>query len=378
MAMHQIATFLLAAVGAASADIRRIEWTRSDDVGATYTLSLRAKTASEPVRVVAGLKEPVFEAENLLAGTDYEWFAQSVSPRGGCKDAGHGEFSTKAGGVRCASVPGARNVRDIGQVRVVRDVPYDPSIGKVGSGDLYLPAGVEKGLVLLIHGGGWAYGDRRMCDGVADFFVRELGMAVYNIDYRLASARHPFPACADDCVKAARVALSPEFRAKHGLVSHRLWVCGGSAGGHLALWVGIKIGAPGVAGVLDFSGIGDAAIDRAANPSRYPIVFGGTATDEQIASMSITSMKLPREGPPVLCTHAVDDTVVPIASAEAFVSAYRAAGSRCEFFRYRATEEMDRLTGHMIWIPGSVPHKLIPSLEREFARFIDRVEGVRR
>ncbi|MBQ2631061.1 MAG: tyrosine-protein phosphatase [Kiritimatiellae bacterium] len=557
----------------------RIEWARSGDVGATYTLSLRAKTASEPVRVIAGLKDTLFDAENLLAGTDYEWFAQSVSASGGCTDVGHGEFSTEAGVVRWLSVPGARNVRDIGGwtglrqgrvyrgsqlnglprhpvglsaegrkvlvrdlrvrtevdfrapnreergdfvsesaaglrllsrpvppppalfdpkaasayraalmvfaddgnypvymhcaagaertgmvafmleglcgapeevlcadfeltgfscfderprslprfraciekirarpgatlhekfadfavkglglsegdvaairrnlaggtgrggVRVVRDVPYDPSIGKVGSGDLYLPDGEEMGLVLLIHGGGWAYGDRRMCDGIADFFVRELGMAVYNIDYRLASARHPFPACADDCVNAAWVALSPEFRAKHGLAAHSLWVCGGSAGGHLALWVGVRVGVPGVAGVLDISGIGDAAIDRAANPGRYPVLFGGTATDGQVASMSITSMKLPRCGPPVLCTHAVDDTVVPIASAEAFATAYRAAGSRCEFFRYRATEEMSRLTGHMIWIPGSWPHKLIPSLERELARFIDRVEGVRR
>ena len=41
-------------------------------------------------------------------------------------------------------------------------------------------------------------------------------------------------------------------------------------------------------------------------------------------------------------------------------------------------EEMERLTGHMIWIPGSWPHKLIPSLEWELARFMASVEGVRR
>ena len=40
--------------------------------------------------------------------------------------------------------------------RVVRDIPYDPSIGAEGLGDLYLPEDVrpETPLILVIHGGG--------------------------------------------------------------------------------------------------------------------------------------------------------------------------------------------------------------------------------
>ena len=72
------------------------------------------------------------------------------------------------------------------------------------TGDLFLPAKVtpETPFVLNIHGGGWSAMSRKDAAGVSAFLV-EMGCAVYSIDYRLASKENPWPACGDDCLKAA-------------------------------------------------------------------------------------------------------------------------------------------------------------------------------
>ena len=98
--------------------------------------------------------------------------------------------------------------------KVVRDIAYDSSIGRFGLGDLYLPEKVTPTtpVVLAIHGGGWGGGDRYSWSGVAEFFCRDLGCAVFNIEYRLASAANRWPACGYDCVKAANWLFSDGFR----------------------------------------------------------------------------------------------------------------------------------------------------------------------
>jgi acetyl esterase/lipase len=258
-------------------------------------------------------------------------------------------------------------------IKLVKDVVYDASIGRFGTGDLYLPPGAPaKDLVLLIHGGGWAYGNRAMCDGVTDFFVRERGAAVYNIDYRLASKENPFPRCAEDCVKAGLFVLSPAFRKRYGIAAERIWICGGSAGGHLALWTGFKLPPEKVAGILDFSGIGDAQSYLEANRHDFVKIFGTeNPSADMLQNISITSFDFRLGMPRVIATHALGDRVVDIGSAIAFVEKYRAAGNHCETFFYTPREECEGLTGHCIWIPGSWPHKLIPSIENAFARFME-------
>ena len=127
--------------------------------------------------------------------------------------------------------------------RVVKDIPYNPGTGESGLGDLYLPDDVrpETPLILVIHGGGWSAMSRAGVAGIAEFFQRELGFAAFNIEYRLASAKNPWPACGDDCVAAAKFVLSDAFRAKYGLHHKKIWITGGSAGGHLVLWTLVNL-----------------------------------------------------------------------------------------------------------------------------------------
>lgn len=251
---------------------------------------------------------------------------------------------------------------------------YDPATGANGVGDLTKPAAVtdETPAVLLIHGGGWGGMDRHGVDGIANFLRDDLGCVVYNIDYRLASPKNPWPACGDDCVKAAEFMFTDAFAAEAGVRPKKIWVIGGSAGGHLTLWTALKLPAEKVAGAVSISGIADPEVDYPSHPGMYAGLFGvkdpKAVTREMRDSMSVMKLIRPN-GPKILLTHATQDKVVPIATAKSFLAAYRSAGNEIGLFEYPSYLQPG-LTGHCIWIPGSKPHRLIPRLEREIEYFM--------
>ena len=260
--------------------------------------------------------------------------------------------------------------------KVVRDIPYDSSIGQFGLGDLYLP---ETGngavpLVLTIHGGGWAHGDRASWEGVSRFFSEQLGFAAFNIEYRLASLSNRWPACGNDCVNAARFVLSSEFKKRFSLSHDKIWICGGSAGGHLALWTLVNMPVGDVAGCISISAIGDPKPDFQVHSARYNALFGAKIDETAFAAMNPV-LKVSPGMAPVLCTHVTEDKVVPVASHKAFADAYRAAGNVCEFFEYPAAVHKG-LTGHCIWVPGFKSRRVIPEIEARIAKFVKREERI--
>lgn len=254
-----------------------------------------------------------------------------------------------------------------GPATVVRDVPYNAESGADGLGDLYLPADVrpDTPVVLAIHGGGWSGGDRYSWSGVAQFFQEDLGFAAFNIEYRLVK-KGPWPLCGNDCLAAARYLLSADFAKRSGITPKRIWICGGSAGGHLALWTGLSLPPEQVAGVVSISGIGDMVPDEKAHPSRYVGLFGRKPTPAELAGASPLGLVTPKS-PPVLCTHATVDGAVPIESAQVFVDACRKAKVDVDLFVYDKRDG-----GHSIWIPGSKPHKLFPDIEAAIAAFVKK------
>jgi len=258
--------------------------------------------------------------------------------------------------------------------RVVKDIPYNPETGEAGLGDLYLPDDVrpETPLILVIHGGGWSAMSRAGVAGIAEFFQCDLGFAAFNIEYRLASAKNPWPACGDDCVTAAKFVLSDAFRAKYGLRHKKIWITGGSAGGHLVLWTLVNLPLDSVAGAISISAISDPTPDFRMHRGRYVPLFGKGVTEEMLGAMN--PIPLIRKGmAPLLCTHADTDAVVPIASHRAFADAYCAAGNRCDFYEYRHDEEPNE-GGHFIWRPKSKPHKLLACLEARMEKFVREFE----
>ena len=243
---------------------------------------------------------------------------------------------------------------------------YHPAAGERGLGDLYLPKQPDNAPVALtIHGGGWSAQDKSSFCGVAEF-IASLGWAVFNINYRLTSIV-PWPACGDDCLAAAKFLLDgkePEFA---GLDRRKLLICGGSAGGHLALMTGLRLPPERVAGIISISGIDELTSDYALHTARYCPFFGSGVTEEKKAQANPIHYLRP-DSPPVLLTQWDDDQVVPVECARRFRDRGRALGCRVDYYEYSTVDE-----GHGIWIPNSMPHRLYPHLEKELARFIKSV-----
>lgn len=122
-------------------------------------------------------------------------------------------------------------------VELKTDVEY----GKAGDEklllDLALPPKADKPrpAIIFIHGGGWTGGRKEDFTGFAKTFAAD-GYVAVSVNYRLAP-KHVFPAQVEDCKCAVRWmrAHADEL----GLDPMRIGALGGSAGGHLALMLGV-------------------------------------------------------------------------------------------------------------------------------------------
>lgn len=92
------------------------------------------------------------------------------------------------------------------------------------------PAGPPQGVVLAIHGGGWAMGSAVSDERRNWALARSAQVVVVSPEYRLAP-EHPFPAGPEDTELVARW-LVHNARTRFG--SDQLAILGGSAGSHLA------------------------------------------------------------------------------------------------------------------------------------------------
>lgn len=237
-------------------------------------------------------------------------------------------------------------------------------------GDLYLPEGditAETPKVLTIHGGGWSSMARPSYAGVAQFFV-EMGFIAFNIDYRL-TPEAPWPACGDDCLAAARAlidaAFAPEIAATRG---RPVFICGASAGGHLALMTGLRLPQADVRGTVCISGIADPLPYQQLRPNGLDGLF----PHGDIDPLAFPQPHLRQDSAPVLLTHSLFDTVVPRESVIPFARYGTSIGADVQTYFY----DMGRRNqGHAIWIPNSAPHRLYPDIEDAIHAFVCRILG---
>ena len=134
-----------------------------------------------------------------------------------------------------AASPAFQFTRAQTNAQVIRNIEYARADGKSLLLDLHLPAASSSKLpvIVWVHGGGWATGDKG--DGGPAARMTARGYAVASINYRLSwEAR--FPAQIEDCKAAIRWLRANASR--HNLDADRIGVWGSSAGGHLAALVG--------------------------------------------------------------------------------------------------------------------------------------------
>ena len=117
-----------------------------------------------------------------------------------------------------------------------KDIPYanaDPA-QKL---DVYLAKSDQPvPAMVYIHGGGWRAGSKNRIPGFLSTAVKEGWLTVVSVEYRFTNVA-PHPAQVNDCMRA--VQFVRQNASKWNIDPKRIGVTGGSAGGHLSLWVAL-------------------------------------------------------------------------------------------------------------------------------------------
>ena len=219
-------------------------------------------------------------------------------------------------------------------VTVHRDLEYASVDGHSLRLDLYIPEGAETkpAMLMWVHGGGWRNGDKGRINPTVIRLTGE-GFAAASINYRLNGlAAHPEHI--HDCKAAVRwLRANAE---KYGYDATRIGVGGGSAGGHLALMLGMTAGVEalegGIGGHLDQSSRVQAVLDLfgpsdlvALSQNKAQFRTRHRKTDGQLLAASPLNY-LTNDDAPVLIFQGDEDPVVPMAQSQQLHERYQAAG----------------------------------------------------
>ena len=234
-------------------------------------------------------------------------------------------------------------------MKLHKGVSYGPH-GERNTLDLYLPeeAGTPRSLVVLIHGGGWCGGGPEAYAWMGEPLVAH-GFAAASVTYRFWP-EWPCPAALDDVSRAVR--WLRKHAAEYGFDAARFGALGGSAGAHLACYLGVAADRPEPdAELAAYSTRVQCVIDCYAPTdlvtmmecASAPLVEGflgkpltpQTEADYRAASPYHTLAGAP---PPFLIVHGEADTgeslgQVPIGQSVAFHAKLREAGAEATLLR---------------------------------------------
>jgi acetyl esterase/lipase len=189
--------------------------------------------------------------------------------------------------------------------------------------------------VIVIHGGGWVEGEKEsVVERFCVPFVQH-GFVVANVEYRLAKAALA-PAAVNDVLNAAK--WFHDHAAEYKVDADRIVVTGDSAGGHLALMVGMTpasadLGpATKISAIVDFYGIADVADQiEGANQRPYALAWLPEQPNRMELARRLSPISYVRKGlPPVLAIHGDADSVVPFDQSIRLTSALKSAGADAE------------------------------------------------
>jgi len=199
-------------------------------------------------------------------------------------------------------------------------------------------------VVLFIHGGGWAAGDKLSALGTLIPLAAGGNYFCATANYRL-SGTAPWPAQLHDCKAAVRW-LKANAR-KYHIDPAKIAVAGHSAGGHLVSMLGLTgnraefegtSGSLGydssVACVVDLAGpsnmLAFATDPHAAGPppgALAKLFAGSGARWQQIAREASPLTYAAGQAPPFLIVHGTADNLVPFSQAETLAAALKQAGN---------------------------------------------------
>lgn len=191
--------------------------------------------------------------------------------------------------------------------------------------------------VVMFHGGGWIRTTKESMMGSFCTPYLRRGFVVCNVEYRLAPVAKA-PAAVNDALTAAKWFF--EHAAKYRVDTNRMVVTGASAGGHLALMVGMTPESAGLgpaekfAAIVNGYGITDVA-DVLEGPHRQswasqwlPEQEGRDELARKLSPMTYVRKELP----PILTVHGGSDHTVPTEQGRKLTEALKEAGVDAEIF----------------------------------------------
>jgi acetyl esterase/lipase len=232
------------------------------------------------------------------------------------------------------------------QYAVAANITYLTASGYESKLDIYRRRDVQTPQPTLVfyHGGGWIGGTKE-----ASFMSimpwLEMGWNVVNVEYRMARVAEA-PAAVEDALCALRYVVN---NAKNNNIdASKIVVSGESAGGHLALAVGMipstagltaicagggftsnDMAVPKVAGIINWYGITDVN-DMLAGPNArsYAVQWVGGGKNRDDVAKAVSPMTYVRAGlPPILSIQGDADPIVPYSQNTRLRDALTKAGT---------------------------------------------------
>lgn len=209
--------------------------------------------------------------------------------------------------------------------------------------DVYLPANRSAdstNVLVLIHGGGWVYGDKSEFVNAIPVLQKKLPhYAIVNANYRLANqVTNHFPTQESDIQTALQRIVNASV--EYGL-SKNIVLLGASAGAHLALLQAYKYNTPVVPkAVISFFGPTDMTAMYNGQSNAYykmgmQVLIGGTpVTKPDVFQQASPIYFAGKQNVPTLLLHGGRDGLVPVSQSKVLKEKLEAAHVQVELVVY--------------------------------------------
>ncbi|GEM_PF-831158 len=221
----------------------------------------------------------------------------------------------------------------LAQATMEKDIVYGQSQGVDLKLDLVRPEGAGPfPAVICIHGGAWQSGSKSGYAAILPMLASN-GYVAASIEYRFAP-QYKFPAQIEDVRRAVEFLKS--HAAEYKIDPKRIAALGDSAGGHLALLLGLQDTPSRVHAVVNLSGPSDIARWKADPEGEKAIqmtsdellsrVFGTSDRTSAVLRAASPISLIGKTGAAVLTFHGDSDTVVKLEQSEWLHKALAGAG----------------------------------------------------
>ena len=237
------------------------------------------------------------------------------------------------------------------QYQVVPNVTYLTANGHEAKLDVYRRRDAQgpQPTLVFYHGGGWIGGTKES-SFMSVMPWLEMGWNVVNVEYRMARVSLA-PAAVEDAQCALRFVVSQAQN--YGIDVNRIVLSGESAGGHLALAVGMIPGSAGFTSACAGGGFtaADLAVPKAAaiinwygitdlndmlagpNARAYAIQWLGAMPNRDAVAKSVSPITyVRRDLPPILSIQGDADPIVPYSQNVRLHDALAKAGAKADLF----------------------------------------------